>query len=107
MHVLEVVEITDDPEGDWKDWSVEHDETCPVVEEDTPEGIVAFEHHNCTVGNEIAWWGLDSLDQNLNDLEPGRYEIEFWSEHHSGGWWGDEEWDAGLRIVRKLDESLT
>ena len=83
------------------DWSIIHPSDCPTsawvsgLPGDGP--IVAYD---CAVGVTVGDVGL--LDLDWEDLEPGRYEIEFWSERHPAiPGLTVEEWSAGIRIVER------
>jgi len=82
-----------------EDWTVEHPSSCPMASWGRDERRLIMLRHDCAVGRELDYAGLDSLDVELVDLAPGRYEIAFWSHEYAGGPWGPTEWDVGLELV--------
>lgn len=89
-----------------KDYDIEHPEDCP---QETfwldPEGE-PIKSHTCLVGALVHDAGLDLLDNVPQDswenLPEGRYEIEGWTQHYVSTPYRHEEWDAGLRLVNRM-----
>lgn len=89
-------------EDDLPDYEIDHDPDCPHVDDwlmiNDPQRS-PFEppaqHYTCAVQNEIDNCGLESLDPELKDLKPGRYEIKYWFSW-SGSMFDDS--DGGIRV---------
>lgn len=95
--------VADEYDDDGGGLELEHDPRCPIVQQyegvDQYDCAVAFEVHNC--GLEFFFHHRDDPDSwpYAERLDPGRYEIEVWSERHAAGPWGPEEYEGGLRTV--------
>jgi hypothetical protein len=98
------VVVADEYEHDGDNIVIEHHPDCPVVEGhmggymqyDCP---VAFEEYNC--GLEMFFEHTDTPKEDrwyrAARLEPGRYQIEAWSETYRGP--EGNEYESGLRLV--------
>lgn len=83
-----------DPDEDAGGMTVEHpaddDDDCPVAHEVASCGLGMFFVHR---DDPTKTWREERVD-------PGRYEIEVWSERLcADGPWGPAEWDGGLRLA--------
>jgi hypothetical protein len=93
----------DDYEEDLE-WMIEHSPDCPYEVYKWEDGNTHKEY-KCLVGSETDHNGVDGLEfitgtgDGWRELEPGRYEIEAWSEYHPPTPNGGGEWDGGLRFV--------
>ena len=106
-HILTVHEEFSEDDGGLE---LEHPPDCPLEQRD------GYQAHACDVGVECEMSGLQMSFLHRDDpqqwhyaerLEPGRYEIEFWLEKHRGGWWGPDEYSAGLRVIQPAAEEAS
>ena len=93
------------------EWEIEHSPDCPYEivtyppEQSLTGKTEVDKHYTCAVGFEVDMAGVDSLEfvtgtgDGWKELEPGRYEIRFWSQHSPSTPLGPEEWDGGLEFV--------
>jgi hypothetical protein len=80
------------------EWEIEHDPNCKFSVYDTT-AFPTVRHYECAVGEEIGNVGLDGLEDDWQSLEPGRYEIEHWTEGYYNHQDGTMEYDSGLNFV--------
>jgi hypothetical protein len=114
-HWLIITNTTEDTGQDGYEeeleWEIEHSPDCPReavfyrANETLNFEEEIVDHMRCAVGQEIEHNGIDGLEfvtgtgEGWRELEPGRYEIEYWSQRYPSTPNGPEEWDGGLRFV--------
>ncbi len=92
-----------------RDWEIEHTEECQVIDRtcpsyltslyDTLEIPLRWLEWQCNVGDLISHAGSDAIAE-FDELGPGRWELEFVTEHTpSLPTNGGEEWYAWIEVV--------